>query len=90
MPTPYKIDYDLEFRLQNLANLRNRPPQLLMSEAIQGYLEREEARERFKQEALDSWASYKATGKHLTGEEVRQWLQTWGTEKEVEIPACHE
>ena len=41
-----------------------------------------EARERFKQEALASWAAYKETGRHLTGQEVRTWLSTWGTNDE--------
>lgn len=90
MSTPYKIDEDLDFRLKNLASQRQLPAQSLVCEAVQGYLEREEARERFKQEALDSWDAYKANGKHLTGEEVRHWLKTWGTENETEIPACHE
>lgn len=38
-----------------------------------------EARESFKQEVLASWAAYKETGRHLTGQEVRTWLSTWGT-----------
>ena len=47
-------------------------------------------RERFKQEALLSWSVYQETGRHLTGEEVHKWLNTWGTDKEAEPPACHE
>ncbi len=50
-----------------------------MLEAIQQYVEREEARERIKQEALASWAAYKESGRHLTGEEVCTWLNTWDT-----------
>ena len=41
-----------------------------------------EARESFKQEALASWAAYKETGRHLTGQEVRTWLSTWGINDE--------
>jgi predicted transcriptional regulator len=43
----------------------------------------------FIEEALASWAEYQATGQHLTGEEVRKWLSTWGTGAEAEVPACH-
>ena len=50
----------------------------------------EEARESFCQEAMASWLAYKETGRHLTGEEVRAWLNTWGTETEAEPPECHE
>ncbi|MFT4267664.1 MAG: CopG family transcriptional regulator [Xenophilus sp.] len=58
-------------------------------EAIRQYVEREEARESFKQEALASWAAYKETGRHLTGQEVRTWLNTWGTNDERAVPGCH-
>ncbi len=60
-----------------------------MLEAIQQYVEREEARESFKQEALASWAAYKETGRHLTGQEVRTWLNSWGTDGERAVPERH-
>ncbi len=59
-----------------------------MREAIRDYVEREEAKEEFKQEALASWTAFKETGRHLTGQEVRSWLKNWGTDKEKEIPQC--
>ncbi|MCP4284051.1 MAG: CopG family transcriptional regulator, partial [Gammaproteobacteria bacterium] len=34
--------------------------------------------------------AYQETGRHLTGQEVRDWLKTWGTDKEIQIPECHE
>jgi predicted transcriptional regulator len=46
--------------------------------------------ESFKQEALASWTAYQETGRHLTGQEVRDWLNSWGTDKETKIPKCHE
>ncbi|MFB1011435.1 MAG: hypothetical protein QMB92_08365 [Thiopseudomonas sp.] len=52
-------------------------------------VEREEARESFKNEALASRAAYKETGHHLTGQEVRTWLNTWGTNDEGALPECH-
>ena len=61
-----------------------------MLEAIQQYVEREEARESFTQEALASWAAYKETGRHLSGPEVRIWLNIWGTADESAVPECHE
>jgi predicted transcriptional regulator len=61
-----------------------------MREAIRDYVEREEARERFKQEALASSTAYQETRRHLTGQEVRDWLKTWGTDEETEFPECHE
>ncbi len=90
MATSVKIDDELKSRIQNLANLRQRSTHWLICEAIRDYVEREEARESFKQEALASWAAYQETGQHLTAQEARNWLSTWGTDKETAVPPCHE
>jgi predicted transcriptional regulator len=90
MATSVKLDDELKNRVQQLASLRRRSPHWVMREAIRQYVEREEARESFKQEALASWAAYQETGRHLAGSEVSAWLNTWGTESEVEPPECHE
>lgn len=47
-----------------------------MGEAIREYVDREEARENFKEEAIASWIAFQETGKHLTDKEVHQWLKT--------------
>ena len=90
MAASIKIDDDLKRRIQNLADARHRSAHWIMREAIRDYVEREEAREGFKQDALASWTAYKESGRHLTGQEVRNWLNTWGTDEEKEIPPCHE
>ena len=90
MATSVKLDDDLKSRIQHLADARHRSAHWIMREAIREYVEREEAREGFKQEALASWKAYKETGRHLTGKELRNWLKTWGTDEEKEIPPCHE
>ncbi len=89
MATSVKLDDDLKGRVHHLATIRQRSPHWVMREAIKQYVEREEARESFRQEALDAWAAYQETGEHLTGQEVRAWLNTWGTEAEAEPPECH-
>ena len=90
MATSIKIDEALKGRVQRLASQRRRSPHWIMLEAIQQYVEREEALAHFKQEALTSWAAYKETGRHLTGPEVRASLNTWGTDDERPAPECHE
>ena len=90
MATSIKIDDELKSRVQHLAGVRQRSPHWIMHEAIKQYVEREEGRESFKQEALASWTTYRETGRHLTGTEVRTWLNTWGTDAETELPECHE
>ncbi len=88
MATSIKLDDELRSRIQHLADLRRRSAHWIMREAIRDYVDREEARESFKQEAMASWTAYQETGRHLSGQEVRDWLNNWGTEKEKEIPPC--
>ncbi|MCA1785447.1 MAG: CopG family ribbon-helix-helix protein [Desulfobacteraceae bacterium] len=90
MATSIKIDDVLKNRVRQLADIKNRSAHWIMCEAIREYIEREEKKENFKQEALASWKAYQETRRHLTGQEVQDWLQTWGTEKEAEIPPCHD
>ena len=90
MATSVKLDDDLKNRVQRLAELRHRSAHWIMREAIREYIEREEARESFKQEALAAWTAFQETGQHLTSNEVRDWLKTWGMETETKIPPCHD
>ncbi|WP_018875986.1 MULTISPECIES: CopG family ribbon-helix-helix protein [unclassified Thioalkalivibrio] len=89
MATSLKIDDVLKSRVQHLASQRRRSSHWIMLEAIRQYVEREEAREGFRQEALASWAAYQETGRHVTGQEARAWLNTWGTDEEKAAPECH-
>ncbi len=89
-PVSVKLDAEEHSRLKALAETRQRKPHFLMKEALRQYLDREEQRESFRQEAVDSWREYQETGLHLTGGEAAAWLDTWGTEAEREMPACHE
>lgn len=89
MAVSVKIDDTLRGRVRQLAATRQRSPHWLMHEAIRQYVDREEARESFKQEALASWASYQETGLQITEDELQAWLNSWGTEDELEPPECH-
>jgi predicted transcriptional regulator len=90
MATSIKIDDELKGRVQRLADLRRRSAHWIMREAIAQYVAREEARESFRQEAMASWKAYQETSRHLTGQELRTWLDTWGTKVETALPECHE
>jgi len=88
MPTSIKLDPEMKSRLDRLANIRRRSRHWIMQEAIQRYLDQEEARESFKQEALEAWRDYRETGHHLSLEQTTDWLDTWGSEEETEAPEC--
>ena len=89
MATSIKIDDELKSRVQHLADIRQRSAHWIMREAIAQYVDREEAREGFKREAMASWTEYQETGRHLTGKDTRAWLSAWGTEAETKLPKFH-
>lgn len=89
MATSIKIDDELKTRVQHLAKVRQRSAHWIMREAIQQYVDREEARESFHREATESWAEYQETGLHITLDELSGWLDTWGTNAETGPPKCH-
>ena len=61
-PSTIKLDPELKGRWQHLAELRRRSAHWMMREAIEQYVEREERRETFKEEAVASRAAYQGTG----------------------------
>lgn len=83
-----KLDQALGDRVEQLARARGRTPESLLHEALRTFVEREEQREHFRQEAEQSWSNYRSSGRHITGQEVRDWLATWATDAETERPAC--
>jgi len=88
-PVPVKLDSEIRERIAKLAKSRKNSAHALMREAIYEYVEREEKRDSFYQETLKAWVEYKENGLHLTSEEVIEWLESWGTENEKEMPVCH-
>jgi predicted transcriptional regulator len=90
MATSLKIDDELKGRVQHLASLRDRSPHWIMREAIRQYVEREEKRETFKQDAIRAWENYKANGLHVTQDEADAWLAQLEAGKDAEPPKCHE
>jgi predicted transcriptional regulator len=89
MATSIKLDEKIKGRIQRLAEIQHRTPHWIMKKAIVDYVEREELRENFKQEAISSWQSYQETGLHLNNKETLNWLSQWGTDTESGIPDCH-
>jgi predicted transcriptional regulator len=84
-----KIDASIKDRVQRLATARNRTPHWLMREAISQYVEREEKREAFRQDAISAWNDYQATGRHVTLDEADAWLAKLEAGQDVEPPEWH-
>ncbi|MBB3916165.1 MULTISPECIES: CopG family ribbon-helix-helix protein [Rhizobium] len=88
-PTSLKLDDELKGRVQQLAEVRRRSSHWIMREAIAQYVEREEKREALRQQTLNAWDEFQVSGLHVTGDEVENWLSTWGTDDELPTPECH-
>jgi len=85
-----KIDQKTKERYKKLARIKDRSAHWMMREAINQYVDREEKRESFRQDAINSWNEYQETGLHATGDEIIKWLNTWGTGDEKDAPECHQ
>ncbi len=88
-PVAIKIDDDIKARLKRLAEVRQRTSHWLMREAITQYVDREEKRESFRQDALRAWEAYRMTGLHVTAEEADAWLAKLEQGNDVDPPECH-
>lgn len=88
-PADLKLDAGIEERLQRLASARKRQAQWLMREAIEQYVEREEASERFAADALAAWEAYRLNGEHITGEEADAWLARLEAGEDCPPPEPH-
>jgi len=88
--TSLKIDLKTKERLQRLAAARRRSPHWVMREAIEQYVEREEKREQFRQDALAAWTHYQTTGLHATADEADAWLAKLEAGKDAAPPKCHD
>jgi predicted transcriptional regulator len=88
-PVAIKIDEETKTRLKTLATARDRTPHWLMREAITQYVDREEKREALRQDTLQAWEQFQATGLHVTGDEADAWLQQLEQGNDVEPPECH-
>lgn len=88
--TSVKLDSAMKGRLHRLASARRRSPHWVMREAVEQYVEREEKREQFRQDALAAWADYQIHGLHVTAKEADGWLAKLEAGKRAAIPKCHD
>ena len=88
-PVSVKLDPNIRSRIEHLAKKRRRSMHWIMCDAIQQYVEREEKRETLRQDLIQAWEDYQATGLHAAAEEVEEWIAGWGTENEPPVPECH-
>ena len=88
-PVAIKIDDDTKARLKRLADARRQSPHWLMREAITQYVDREEMREALRQDTVQAWEAFRATGQHVTPKAADAWLAELEQGNDLDPPACH-
>ena len=89
MSLAISLDTALQEKVQQMVALKHATLDSIVHQALCEYVEREEKKIAFQQEAMTAWQNFQQNGLHLTGDEVMNWLDLWGTDKEMEIPQCH-
>lgn len=83
--TSVRMPDELLEKLNETAEKMRRSKGWVINDAVSEYLAREELKQRRNQETLESWEDYK-TGRVIDGNEITDWLDSWGTEREKEPP----
>ena len=83
--TSVRLDDDLQDKLDTTADKLKRTKGWIINEALRQYLEREERKQRMFEETQEAIADLEAS-RIISGEEVMQWLETWGSLSEKEAP----
>ena len=89
MSLAISLDTVLQEKVQQIMAVQRLSFDSVVRQALREYVEREEKKMQFQQEAIAAWQDFQQDGLHLTGDEVMAWLNSWGTKQETEIPKCH-
>jgi predicted transcriptional regulator len=83
--TSFRLDDDLQLKLDETAARLNRSKGWIINNALRQYIKQEERKLQMLKEAQEAIADIQE-GRVVSGEEVKQWLETWGTGNETKPP----
>jgi predicted transcriptional regulator len=83
--TSVRMPDDLLQRLDATATRLRRSKGWIINDAVREYLEREDLRFRRTEETREALAELDA-GQVVDGDEVLAWIDSWGSERELEPP----
>ncbi len=84
--TSVRLQPEIENPLENLSKKLDRSKNYLINQAIKEFLARKSLEEQRWDETLKAIDSVKS-GKLIAEKEVNGWLESWGTENEIEPPS---
>ena len=83
--TSFILDNDLQDKLDAIADKLKRTKGWIINEALRKYIKQEDRKLKMLEETEEAIADIEAN-RIISGEEVRQWLETWGSLPEKDAP----
>lgn len=83
--TSVRMPDELLEQLEQTAEKLRRSKGWIINDAVKEYLSREERKAQILEETREALADIKA-GRVVDGEEVMDWLESWGTDQEQAPP----
>ena len=83
--TSVRLQPEIENPLENLSKKLDRSKNYLINQAIKEFLERKSVDEQRWKETLEAIDSVKS-GRSIDEKDVNEWLDSWGSENELEPP----
>jgi len=83
--TSVRLQAEIETPLENLAKKLDRSKSYLINQAIKEFLARKSLEEQQRRETLEAIDSV-TSGKLIDEKNVSNWLESWGTENELDPP----
>ena len=83
--TSVRIKDELNESLKELAEKKQRSKSWIINEAVAEYIVKDNAESQKWIETLEGFDDIK-NGRIVDGEEVLAWIESWGTENELDMP----
>jgi predicted transcriptional regulator len=83
--TTVRLQAEVEQRLDAIASRLNRSKGWVINRALSEYIEKQQLEQERWQQTLDAMESA-AQGKVVDASEVHGWLNSWGSDKELDAP----
>lgn len=84
--TSFRIDDELEEKLNDIAQKLKRSKSWIINDALKTYIQQEERKQKMLRDTEEAIADIEAD-RIVSGKEVMEWLESWGTQNEKEAPS---
>ena len=83
--TSVRLRPEIEIPLEQLSKKLDRSKNYIINQAVKEFLARQDMEDKYWSETLEAIDSVKS-GKLIDEEAVNEWLESWGTENELDPP----